>query len=193
MTISPSSASRRYRDRSSFTWASATSRLGSSARREPRRGFVFRDDREDFDPVFFDLIEHPNFSHPEPVLGLAQPAQPFDSALADLGRLMPQVPVDGIPDLRAQVRRKPGDPSELKRGALRSIRSRGTEAPVRIIWTLVKIAIGLAIAVPLGMFLIAAALGVLGAVVGLAVTAVRLACIGLVAYGAFRAFRFFAA
>ena len=64
---------------------------------------------------------------------------------------------------------------------------------MRIVWTLVKIAIGLAIAIPLGMFLITAAFGVVGAVVGLAVIAVRLACIGLVAYGAFRVFRFFAA
>ena len=48
---------------------------------------------------------------------------------------------------------------------------------MRIVWTLVKIAIGLAIAIPLGLFLISAAFGVVGAVVGLTVTAVRLACI----------------
>ena len=64
---------------------------------------------------------------------------------------------------------------------------------MRILWTLVKIAVGLAIAIPLGMFLLSAAFGVVGAVVGLTVTAVRLACIGLLAYGAFRVFRFFSA
>jgi hypothetical protein len=62
---------------------------------------------------------------------------------------------------------------------------------MRILWTLFKIVIGLAIAIPVGMFVLAMTVGVVGTVIGLVVAAVRLACVGLVAYGVFRLARFF--
>lgn len=55
---------------------------------------------------------------------------------------------------------------------------------MRVLWMLVKIAIGLAIAVPLGLFVMALTFGLVAA-------AVRLAFIGLVAYGVYRVARFF--
>jgi hypothetical protein len=63
---------------------------------------------------------------------------------------------------------------------------------VRILWTLIKVAVGLAIAIPLGLLLLAATVGIVGTMVGLAVAAVRLAFVGCVLYAAFRIFRFFA-
>ena len=60
---------------------------------------------------------------------------------------------------------------------------------MRILWTLVKIVIGLAIAIPLGILTLALTLGVLGTLFGLAMLALKLACIALVGYGAFRILR----
>jgi uncharacterized protein HemY len=60
---------------------------------------------------------------------------------------------------------------------------------MRILWTLVKIIVGLAIAIPLGIVALALTLGVLGTLLGLAVLALKLACVVLVAYGAFRLLR----
>jgi len=62
---------------------------------------------------------------------------------------------------------------------------------MRILWTLAKIIIGLAIAIPLGIVAIALALGVLGGLLGLALLALKLAFLGFVGYGLFRAVRFF--
>jgi hypothetical protein len=58
-------------------------------------------------------------------------------------------------------------------------------------WTLLKIVIGLAIAIPLGLFAIAATVGILGAVLALAVLALKLAFVALVGYGAYRLVRHF--
>jgi hypothetical protein len=62
---------------------------------------------------------------------------------------------------------------------------------VRILWTLLKIGIGLAIAIPVGLFVMAMTFGLIGTVVGLVAMAARLACIGLVGYGLYRVGRFF--
>ena len=62
---------------------------------------------------------------------------------------------------------------------------------MRILWTLFKVIIGLAIAIPVGMFLMALTFGVIGSVVGLVSAAVRLAVIGFVGYGVYRVARFF--
>jgi|SRR5579884_1494144 len=64
---------------------------------------------------------------------------------------------------------------------------------MRIFWTLFKIILGLAILIPAGLLVMAMTLGILGAVVGLAMVVLRLACIALVAYGVFRVARFFLA
>jgi hypothetical protein len=60
---------------------------------------------------------------------------------------------------------------------------------MRILWTLLKIVIGLAIAIPLGVLALALTLGVLGTLLGLAILALKLACVALVGYGAFRVLR----
>ena len=62
---------------------------------------------------------------------------------------------------------------------------------MRILWTMLKVIIGLAIAIPLGIVALALVLGVLGSLLGLAVLALKLACVALVGYGLFRVARFF--
>jgi len=52
---------------------------------------------------------------------------------------------------------------------------------MRILWTLAKVIVGLAIAIPLGLI----ALGILGSLFGIAVFALRLALFGFLGYGAF--------
>lgn len=64
---------------------------------------------------------------------------------------------------------------------------------MRILWTLVKIVIALAIVIPVGLLAMAMTLGIVGAVVGLAMMALRLAVLALCAYGVFRVARFFLA
>jgi hypothetical protein len=55
------------------------------------------------------------------------------------------------------------------------------EAAMRVLWTLIKVIVGLAIAIPLGVL----ALGLVGTMIGLAIVALKLACVGLIAYGMF--------
>lgn len=62
---------------------------------------------------------------------------------------------------------------------------------MRLLWTLVKVVVGLAIIVPLGIIAAGLALGILGTLIGLAILALKLACIALVGYGLFRAAKFF--
>ena len=57
---------------------------------------------------------------------------------------------------------------------------------MRILWTLFKVCLGLAIAIPVGLFVLALTAGVVGTLVGLAFMALRLAILGLIAYGVFR-------
>ncbi len=53
---------------------------------------------------------------------------------------------------------------------------------MKVLWTLAKVAIALVVAIPLSLLM----LGVFGAVLGLALMLLRLAGIGLLAYGAFK-------
>src|SRR2546422_3301372 len=65
ITISSSTASRRYLERSSFTSARATSLdflVWSPLLVEPRLGVGLRDNREDLDLRFCNVIEHPDFT-----------------------------------------------------------------------------------------------------------------------------------
>jgi hypothetical protein len=62
---------------------------------------------------------------------------------------------------------------------------------MRIFWNLFKLVLGLAIAIPLAIFALAATVGLLGALVGLAVAALRIACLALIGVGAFRVARYF--
>lgn len=57
---------------------------------------------------------------------------------------------------------------------------------MRILWTLLKVIVALAIAIPLGILALGAVLGVVGAVIGLAVVALKLAILGFIGYGAYR-------
>ncbi|HZI42392.1 MAG TPA: hypothetical protein VFD67_11830 [Gemmatimonadaceae bacterium] len=57
---------------------------------------------------------------------------------------------------------------------------------MRVLWTLLKIAIVLVVAIPISIIVLATALGVLGALFGLAIVALKIALIGLVGWGVFR-------
>jgi hypothetical protein len=61
----------------------------------------------------------------------------------------------------------------------------------RIIWTLIKVLLGLAIAIPLGLLALRLTFGVIALTVGLAVLVAKLACIGLIGYGVYRVARLF--
>jgi hypothetical protein len=60
---------------------------------------------------------------------------------------------------------------------------------MRVLWMLIKIILGLAIALPLGVFALALTLGLLGTLVGVAFLVLKLACVGLVGYGLYRVAR----
>ena len=64
---------------------------------------------------------------------------------------------------------------------------------MRVLWTLLKVIVGLAIAIPLGIVALVVTMGVLGTVLGLAVLALKLACVAFVGYGLFRVVRHFLA
>ena len=57
---------------------------------------------------------------------------------------------------------------------------------MKLLWTLVKIVIALALAIPISIIVLATALGILGALVGIAFLALKLAVVGLVGWGVFR-------
>jgi len=60
---------------------------------------------------------------------------------------------------------------------------------MRILWTLLKVIVGLAIAIPLGILAVALTLGLVGTVIGLAILALKLAVVGFIGYGAYRLLR----
>ena len=57
---------------------------------------------------------------------------------------------------------------------------------MRVLWTLLKFAIAAVLIVPVCIIVLSTVLGILGAVVGLAILALRVAVVGLVVYGAYR-------
>ena len=57
---------------------------------------------------------------------------------------------------------------------------------MRPLWTILKVILVLALAIPVGIVVLATALGIFGALVGLAFLALRVAVICLIAWGAFR-------
>jgi hypothetical protein len=57
---------------------------------------------------------------------------------------------------------------------------------MRVLWTLLKIVLGLVLVIPISIIVLAAALGILGALVGIAILALKLAVFGLVGWAAFR-------
>ena len=105
--ISPSAAKRRYFDRSSLTRARATACVGRAFPFEPGLRLGLGDDGEDFDRCFRNVIEHPDVVDPQAVLRTTQTPQPFDSTLAEFGRLEPEMALDRItnpgPDMRRET------------------------------------------------------------------------------------------
>lgn len=57
---------------------------------------------------------------------------------------------------------------------------------MRVLWTLLKVALALVLVIPVGIIVLATMLGIFGALLGLAVMAVKVAVVGLVIYGAFK-------
>ena len=57
---------------------------------------------------------------------------------------------------------------------------------MRILWTLFKVIVGLAIAIPVGILVLGLTFGVVGALLGLAIVALKIAVIGFVGYGLYR-------
>ena len=57
---------------------------------------------------------------------------------------------------------------------------------MKVLWTLLKVVIALALAIPVSIIVLATALGILGALVGVAILALKLAVFGLVGWGVFR-------
>jgi hypothetical protein len=61
---------------------------------------------------------------------------------------------------------------------------------MRILWTLFKVILGLAIAIPVSILALALMAGVVGTLVGLAIVTLKLVCVAAVGYGVFRVARF---
>ena len=62
---------------------------------------------------------------------------------------------------------------------------------MKLLWTLLKVVLVLALAIPVSMFLLGTAFTVLGTLFGLVMAVLRLAIIGAVIYGGYRLFKFF--
>lgn len=62
---------------------------------------------------------------------------------------------------------------------------------MRILWTLFKVIIGLAIAIPVGVIALVMTLGILGGLLGLAIVALKLAVVVFIGVGLFRVARHF--
>jgi hypothetical protein len=57
---------------------------------------------------------------------------------------------------------------------------------MKVLWTFVKVVLVLVLAIPVSIFVLTTAVGVLGALFGIAVLALRLAVFGLIGWGAYR-------
>ena len=57
---------------------------------------------------------------------------------------------------------------------------------MKVLWTLLKVVVALVIAIPLSIIVLATALGILGALVGFAVLALKLVVFAVVGWAAFR-------
>ena len=57
---------------------------------------------------------------------------------------------------------------------------------MKVLWTLFKVVVALALAIPISVIVLATALGILGALIGVAILALKLAVVALVGWGVFR-------
>jgi hypothetical protein len=60
---------------------------------------------------------------------------------------------------------------------------------MKVLWTLLKIVIALALVIPISIIVLGTALGILGALLGVAILALKIAVFGLVGWGVFRLVR----
>jgi len=109
ITISSSTASRRYFERSSLTSARATSFALLGWRTlfvEPGLRFGLRDNCEDLDLRLCNVIEHPDVANAQAILRLAQAPEALDPTLADLRRLVRHVYDERLRDARPNRHRE---------------------------------------------------------------------------------------
>lgn len=59
---------------------------------------------------------------------------------------------------------------------------------MKVLWTLLKVVLALALILPVSIIVLTTAVGILGALFGLAVVMLRFAVAGLIVWGAFRLF-----
>lgn len=57
---------------------------------------------------------------------------------------------------------------------------------MNVLWTLLKVVLALVLVIPVGIIVLATMLGIFGALLGLAIMALRIAVVGLVIYGAYK-------
>lgn len=57
---------------------------------------------------------------------------------------------------------------------------------MKVLWTVVKVALALALVIPVSIIILATALSVFGALLGLAIMVLKFAVAGLIAWGMFR-------
>jgi hypothetical protein len=57
---------------------------------------------------------------------------------------------------------------------------------MRALWTVAKVVLALALAIPVLIIVLGTALGILGVLVSLAIMAIKLAVVGLIAWGVFK-------
>jgi len=70
---------------------------------QPGSRLGFRNDRQHLYRVFRDVIEHPDFSNTQPILGMVDPPKPLNSTLAHSPWLMSKVSLQCILHLRPRV------------------------------------------------------------------------------------------
>jgi len=66
---------------------------------EPCIRIGFRDDREDLNLLAPDVVKDPKVINSQPILRMGQLPKTLDAALADFGRLVPQMDLDRLAHL----------------------------------------------------------------------------------------------
>jgi threonine/homoserine/homoserine lactone efflux protein len=62
---------------------------------------------------------------------------------------------------------------------------------MRVLWTVLKVIVALAVAIPLSIIVLATALGLVGTLLAVAFLVLKVACLGFMAWGAYRVLRCF--
>jgi hypothetical protein len=107
ITTSSSSARWRYFDRSSFIFARATLFIGYTFLPQPFLRLILRDDGQDLDDSFADVVEHADVIDPQAVLGLTKPPEPLDPTPADACRFIAEMLLDRVANAGTDMCPKP--------------------------------------------------------------------------------------